>query len=127
MHGTTQSPAGWQRLAEVLTRRGHHVHLVDLTADLPGMLAADYAELAASRLTGPPEQPVVVAHSGGCRMLPAIGRRTGASRLVWLAGYIPDPGRAAEPGRGDQQFAGWPFVRTRTNVLSHPSECRWPA
>jgi pimeloyl-ACP methyl ester carboxylesterase len=99
VHGTTQAPAGWQRLTGALTRRGHRVQAVDLPADEPGLLAADYARLAAEQVAGKADEPVVVAHSGGCLLLPAIAREVGARHLVWLAGYVPDPA-------GGQSFAG---------------------
>jgi Alpha/beta hydrolase family len=99
VHGTTQSPAGWQRLAGALTRRGNRVQAVDLPTGQPELLAADYAGLAAGQVAGTMDHPVVVAHSGGCLLLPAIAREVGGRRLVWLAGYIPGPA-------GGPSFAG---------------------
>jgi hypothetical protein len=52
-----------------------------------------------ARLSLLADEPVVVAHSGGCLLLPAIAREVGARHLVWLAGYVPDPA-------GGQSFAG---------------------
>lgn len=34
-HGTTQSPAGWDRLADQLRRREHGVTMIDLPVDEP--------------------------------------------------------------------------------------------
>jgi hypothetical protein len=89
----------WQRLAGALTRRGNRVQAVDLPTGQPELLAADYAVLAAGQVAGTMDHPVVVAHSGGCLLLPAIAREVGARRLVWLAGYIPGPA-------GGPSFAG---------------------
>ena len=99
VHGTTQSPAGWQRLTGALTRRGNRVQVVDLPTGQPGLLAAHYAVLAAGQVADTMDHPVVVAHSGGCLLLPAIAREVEARRLVWLAGYIPGPA-------GGPSFAG---------------------
>ena len=35
VHGTTQSPAGWDRLVGALGARGHRVTLIDLPAGQP--------------------------------------------------------------------------------------------
>lgn len=90
VHGTTQSPGGWKRLTEVLERRGHRVVLVDLPIDQPSLTVADYAGLAEEQVAGEVRQPVVVAHSGAGLLLAAIGDALAASRLVWLAAFVPD-------------------------------------
>ena len=119
VHGTTQSPAGWQPLAGALTRRGHRVHAVDLPTGQPELLAADYAALAAGQVAGVVDEPVVVAHSGGCLLLPAIAREVGARRLVWLAGYIPGP--AGGPGfAGEIQAAGSEMFSPEWRSLTEP-------
>ena len=90
IHGTTQAPAGWLALSTILTNNGHRVRLVDLPIDQPDLLAEDYADIAATQC-GDADAPVVVAHSAGGLVLPAIGRRLNAAHLVWLSATIPDP------------------------------------
>jgi pimeloyl-ACP methyl ester carboxylesterase len=90
VHGTTQSPAGWERLADTLGRRGHRAVTVDLPCDRPGLLADDYARLVAAQVGDTVHEPVVVAHSGGGLLVPALAAALHASRLVWLAAMIPD-------------------------------------
>jgi pimeloyl-ACP methyl ester carboxylesterase len=91
VHGTTQSPAGWDRLADELRRRGHRVTAVDLPADQPQWAPADYARhVAAQADRGADGRPVVVAHSGAGALLPAIAEAADAATAVWLAAYIPD-------------------------------------
>ena len=90
VHGTTQSPAGWDRLAAALGARGHHVTAIDLPAGRPEGTVGDYAREAAAQageLTG---RRVVVGHSGAGVLLPAIADATQAQAAVWLAAYIPD-------------------------------------
>jgi pimeloyl-ACP methyl ester carboxylesterase len=89
IHGTTQSPAGWDRLAESLEKRGHRTVAVDLPTDRPNLLAADYAEIVAAQVVNL-AGPVVVGHSGAGLLLPAVARRLRASHLVWLAAVVPD-------------------------------------
>lgn len=91
VHGTTQSSAGFDRLASSLARRGHRVAAVDLPADQPEWLAEDYAEFLAAQLDLS-SRPIVAAHSGSGILLPAIARKLDAVRMVWLAAYVPRPG-----------------------------------
>ncbi|GLY42679.1 alpha/beta hydrolase [Amycolatopsis sp. NBRC 101858] len=87
LHGTTQTPRGWDLLARELT--GHRVVAVDLLA---GTDTSSVPALAASVRRGLPDvrEPVVVAHSGSGVLLPAVAAALGASRLVWVGAYIPD-------------------------------------
>lgn len=91
VHGTTQSPCGWQRLVEALHARGHRAHLVDLPCDQPDLAGSDYAAVAQRQTGGQLSgSPVVVGHSGAGVVLPEIGAALGARHLVWLAAAVPD-------------------------------------
>ncbi|MER6665869.1 alpha/beta hydrolase [Amycolatopsis japonica] len=87
VHGTTQSPAGWDRVAKLLTAAGHRTIAVDLLTprELP---VEGYAQHARDQYDG--ERPMVVAHSGAGVLLPAIAEALDARALVWVAAYIPD-------------------------------------
>ncbi|EMD24005.1 alpha/beta fold hydrolase [Amycolatopsis azurea] len=87
VHGTTQSPAGWDRVAKLLRAAGHRAIAVDLLtpAELP---VEGYAQHARDQYDG--ERPVVVAHSGAGVLLPAIAEALDARAMVWVAAYIPD-------------------------------------
>jgi hypothetical protein len=90
VHGTTQAPAGWDRLADELRGRGHGVTAVDLPAGQPEWTPADYARHAATQAGRAGGRPVVVAHSGAGVLLPAIAEAAGAGTAVWLAAHVPD-------------------------------------
>jgi pimeloyl-ACP methyl ester carboxylesterase len=90
LHGTSQSTAGWERLAAVLASRGHRALPVDFPVDRPDLIADDYADIAADQVAAVAERPVVVAHSGAGLLLPAVAARLGAGHLVWLAAAVPD-------------------------------------
>lgn len=90
VHGTTQSPAGWVRLAGELRGRGHSVTAIDLPVDKPEWASADYAHHAAGQADTAGDRLVVVAHSGAGVLLPAIVEAVGAATAVWLAAYLPD-------------------------------------
>jgi hypothetical protein len=84
VHGTTQSPAGWDRLAGELRGRGHGVAAIDLPAGHPDWSPADYARHAAGQATTTGDRPVGVGHSGAGVLLPAIATEIGAGTAVWL-------------------------------------------
>lgn len=90
VHGTTQSPDGWDRLAGKLHARGHGVTTVDLSGDEQDWTPADYARHAAEQVRDIRERPIVVAHSGAGVLLPAVAETVGAAMAVWLAAYVPD-------------------------------------
>jgi hypothetical protein len=90
VHGTTQSPGGWDQLAGVLGARGHSVTLIDLPTSQPEWTVTDYAREAAAQAGNPAGRRVVVGHSGAGVLLPAIAVATQASAAVWLAAYVPD-------------------------------------
>jgi pimeloyl-ACP methyl ester carboxylesterase len=90
VHGTTQSPVGWDRLADELRERGHGATAIDLPGDEPEWTPADYARHAAAQAGNVGERPVVVAHSGAGVLLPAIAGTVSAVTAVWLAAYVPD-------------------------------------
>lgn len=89
VHGTTQSPAGWDRMVAALARRGHRGITVDLGTDEPTSSVGDYAHLAAAQVPAC-DRPVIVAHSGSGALLPTIAKVLDAAAMVWLAAYIPD-------------------------------------
>jgi pimeloyl-ACP methyl ester carboxylesterase len=90
VHGTTQSPAGWDRLAGALGARGHRVTLIDLPPAQPEWTVIDYACEAAAQAGRPADRRVVVGHSGAGVLLPAVAGAVRASAAVWLAAYVPD-------------------------------------
>ena len=90
VHGTTQSPAGWDRLAGALGARGHRVTLIGLPTGQPEWTVTDYAREAAAQAGDPAGRRVAVGHSGAGVLLPAIAGAAQASAAVWLAAYVPD-------------------------------------
>jgi hypothetical protein len=89
VHGTTQSAAGFAGLVAALAERGHRA----LTVDVPsaaGATAGEYARLLAAQLPADLDDPVVVAHSAGGLLLPALAGAIGARHQVWLAAVVAD-------------------------------------
>lgn len=91
VHGTTQSPAGWDRLTAELGARCHSATLIDLPTSRPEWTVAVYADEAAAQPGEPAGRRVVVGHSGAGVLLPAIAAATFHSIIGCFvpADYIP--------------------------------------
>jgi pimeloyl-ACP methyl ester carboxylesterase len=88
VHGSTQSAAGFRRLADALERRGHRVHAIDVPSGPRDARAA--AERIAAQLPDDLDRPVVAAHSASGLLLPALAERLDARHQVWIAAAVPD-------------------------------------
>jgi predicted alpha/beta hydrolase family esterase len=89
VHGSTQSAAGFWRLTEALSGRGHRA----LTVEVPSAAATAstaYAELLTAQLPADLHRPVIAAHSAAGLLLPALAERLDAAHLVWLAAAVAD-------------------------------------
>ena len=112
VHGSTQGPRGYDRLAAALNDRGHRTVAADLPVDRPEWTAAQYAEVARAQAGGLTD-PVLVVHSAAGVVAPAIAAAVRARHVAWLGAVIPDPGRsvmgelAADAGMFGAEWHGW--------------------
>lgn len=93
VHGSAQSPSGWDLLVTELEARKQSCICVDLPVNCPEASATHYAELigaAANRV----DVPIVVAHSASGLFLPLVPDYARVARLVYLAAVIPLPGES---------------------------------
>jgi hypothetical protein len=93
VHGSTQSPKGWELLVSELKTRGHECICADLPTDEPNASATRYAEVVGAALAGV-DRPTVVAHSASGFFLPLVPNYASVDRLVYLAAVIPQPGES---------------------------------
>jgi Alpha/beta hydrolase family len=112
VHGSTQGPRGYDRLAAVLQDRGHRTVAADLPVDRPEWTVEDYVSTAREQAAGLTE-PVLVVHSAAGVVAPAIAAAVGARHVAWLGAVVPDPGRsvldelAADPGMFGPEWHDW--------------------
>ncbi len=88
VHGTTQSPRGWDLLSDALSNRGHRCQSIDLVGVRSDASSAEFATAAAGQVDA--TNPIVVAHSGAGLLLGAICRAVDAGHQVFLAAFIPN-------------------------------------
>lgn len=88
IHGSTQSPHGWDLLVHELMAWGVDVTAVDLPLRSEG---AGYFAREVARQVPDGKPPVVVAHGLAGLILPVVAEYLEVARLVYLAAMIPVP------------------------------------
>lgn len=92
VHGSTQSPAGWDLLVPELQKLGHDTVRPDLPTGEPEASATHYAEVIAQVIPENSKDTIVVAHSASGLFLPLVPERRALKRTVFLAAVIPQIG-----------------------------------
>jgi pimeloyl-ACP methyl ester carboxylesterase len=103
VHGAWHGAWCWERLVEPLRKRGHAVVAVDLPCEDPEAGLAKYAEATATALGHLREEVVLVGHSLNGLVLPLVASRRPVRGIVYLAAFVPLPGK-----RMVDQFADLP-------------------
>lgn len=144
VHGSYHGAWCWERLRPHLERLGHRVTTMDLPISDPTLGAADYADTVEAALE-PGSEPLLVGHSMAGLVVPLVAARRPIRRLVFLAAFLPSPGksvndqRQAEPidGRIPPETAEWTDLgddvwmvgpNTATEIFfgdASPADARW--
>lgn len=105
VHGMYHGAWCWDLLLPELERLGHRAIAMDLPITDPTAGSAEYAtvvERAIDALPGPAGPPVLVAHSMGGLVTPLVAARRPVRRLIFLAAFLPQPGRSANEQRASE-------------------------
>jgi pimeloyl-ACP methyl ester carboxylesterase len=105
VHGSYHGAWCWDFLTPELERLGHRVVSVDLPISDPTLGAADYATVVEKAL-GPDSEPVLVGHSMAGLVIPLVAQHRPVRRLVYLAAFIPVPGKSANDQRATEPIDG---------------------
>ncbi len=90
VHGGFVDGSGWQGVYEILKRNGHNVSVVQNPTT---SLADDVA--ATKRVIAEQDGPVtLVGHSYGGAVITEAGNDPKVSKLVYIAGFVPDKGES---------------------------------
>jgi pimeloyl-ACP methyl ester carboxylesterase len=105
VHGSYHGAWCWDLLRPELERLGHRVFTMDLPISDPALGAADYARTVESALE-PDSVPVLVGHSMAGLVVPLVAAHRPIRRLIFLAAFLPVPGRSAADQRASEPIDG---------------------
>ncbi|HZC32217.1 MAG TPA: alpha/beta hydrolase [Candidatus Bathyarchaeia archaeon] len=105
VHGSYHGAWCWDFLRPELERLGHRVIAMDLPISDPSLGAADYAKAVDDTLE-PDSEPMLVGHSMAGLVIPLVAARRPVRRLVFLAAFLPSPGRSAGEQRATEAIDG---------------------
>ena len=93
VHGSTQTPRGWDLLAAELNKLGHECICPDLPTNQPEASATKYAEVIAAALKGI-DNATLVGHSASGLFLPLVPDYAPVRRMFYLGAVLPNPGES---------------------------------
>ena len=105
VHGSYHGAWCWDFLRPELERRGHRVITMDLPISDPTLGAADYAKTVEVALA-PDTEPMLVGHSMAGLIIPLVAASRPVRRLVFLAAFLPAPGKSANDQRASEPIDG---------------------
>jgi pimeloyl-ACP methyl ester carboxylesterase len=105
VHGAYHGAWCWELLAPELERYGHRVTAVDLPISDPSAGAERYASVVVEATAGL-DEPAVVGHSMGGLVIPIVAAQRPVRRLVYLAAFLPIPGRSMNAQRQAEPIDG---------------------
>jgi pimeloyl-ACP methyl ester carboxylesterase len=105
VHGSYHGAWCWELLRPELERLGHRVITMDLPISDPALGAADYAQVVEEALD-PKSEPMLVGHSMAGLVIPLVAAKRPIRRLVFLAAFLPSPGKSADEQRTSEAIDG---------------------
>ena len=105
VHGSYHGAWCWDLLRPELERLGHRVFTMDLPISDPACGALEYAQVVEDAIPADSE-PVLVGHSMGGLVIPIVAARRPVKRLVFLAAFLPVPGKSANDQRSTEPIDG---------------------
>jgi pimeloyl-ACP methyl ester carboxylesterase len=105
VHGSYHGGWCWEFLQPELERLGHRVITMDMPVSDPSRGAMDYAQAVEDALD-PDREPVLVGHSMAGLIIPLVAAHRPVRRLVFLAAFLPSPGRSVNDQRAAEPIDG---------------------
>jgi pimeloyl-ACP methyl ester carboxylesterase len=105
VHGSYHGAWCWDLLRPELERLGHRTFAMDLPVSDPSCGASEYAQAVIDALPADSE-PILVGHSMGGLVTPLVAARRPVKRLIFLASFLPQPGKSANAQRQSEPIDG---------------------
>ena len=122
VHGAFHGAWCWDFLRPDLERLGHTVVTVDLPISDPALGAAEYARTVESAFA-PDSRPLLVGHSMAGVVIPLVAVARPVQALVFLAAFLPLPGKSIGDQRAVEHIDGQ--VPPRTSEWSDLGDDVW--
>jgi pimeloyl-ACP methyl ester carboxylesterase len=126
VHGALCGGWTWDLLRPELERRGHSVITMDLPCDDRGAGTARYAEVVGEALSSAGEDVTLVGHSLGGLTIPVVAAARPVRRMVFLAAFIPQPGRPFRDQYGEEDGMFPPLPEALRPVTDEDGMTTWP-
>jgi pimeloyl-ACP methyl ester carboxylesterase len=132
VHGAFLGGWCWDLVRPELEARGHSVVTMDLPSEERTAGPARYAETVVGATGNAGDDLVVVGHSLGGLTIPLVATARPIRRLVFLAAFIPQPGRAFTDQFNDEgmfppsEESSWP-LSDEGGLMRWPPERMIPA
>jgi pimeloyl-ACP methyl ester carboxylesterase len=105
VHGSYHGSWCWDLLRPELERLGHRVITPDMPISDPALGADAYAQAVEDALDTAAE-PIVVGHSMSGLVIPLVALRRPVRKLIFLAAFLPAPGKSMNEQRGAEPIDG---------------------
>ena len=105
VHGSYHGAWCWDLLRPELERRGHRVITIDLPISDATAASATYARVVEEAFEAD-DEPVLVGHSMAGLIIPLVAARRPVRSLIFLAAFLPSPGRSADDQRAAEPIDG---------------------
>jgi pimeloyl-ACP methyl ester carboxylesterase len=125
IHGAWHGAWCFERLTPELEARGHQVIAVDLPGDDPTATFETYADHVLRALANEREELVLVGHSLGGMTIPLVAARRPVRRLIYLAAFVPVPGRSFAEQLADEPDTVLPDARAGLGERDEQGRSRW--
>jgi pimeloyl-ACP methyl ester carboxylesterase len=105
VHGSYHGSWCWDLLRPELERLGHRVITMDLPVSDPNVGALEYAQAVDDALDRD-SAPMLVGHSMAGLVTPLVAAKRSVRQLVFLAAFLPSPGKSANDQRATEPIDG---------------------
>jgi pimeloyl-ACP methyl ester carboxylesterase len=134
VHGAFCSASTWDLVRWQLEARGHDVLAMDLPCDDPDAGCVRYANVVTAALNDREEPVNLVGHSLGGLTIPLVAAARPVARMIFLAAFIPVPGRSFRDQLGSEdgmlppsEESTWPITDADSRLMTWPPERALPA
>ena len=116
VHGGAHGAWCWDRVIAGLEAEGHRAVAPELPCEDEAAGTAEYADVVADALADRDEPVVLVGHSLGGLTVPLVAERRPVRRMVFVAGFLPVPGKSFRDQQAGEPDMNFPYQGGRAGL-----------